>query len=61
MGRVAPVVALMKRKFDILAYGILFLVVTSSSLPPLLSGGKLNLNDQDNAAECCRLHGLISL
>ena len=33
-----------KNRADILAYGIIFLVLTLSSIPPLASGGKLNLN-----------------
>ena len=33
-----------KNRADILAYGVIFLVITLSSIPPLTSGGKLNLN-----------------
>ncbi|MBC8458088.1 MAG: hypothetical protein H8D67_08855 [Deltaproteobacteria bacterium] len=35
----------MKNRFDILAYSIIFIVITLSSIPLLTSGGKLNLND----------------
>ncbi|MFQ6039253.1 MAG: hypothetical protein ACE5PV_00245 [Candidatus Poribacteria bacterium] len=34
----------MKNRPDILAYSIIFLVITLSSIPPLTSGGELNLN-----------------
>ena len=34
----------LQNRADILAYGIIFVVITLSSIPPLTSGGKLNLN-----------------
>ncbi len=34
----------LQNRADILAYGIIFIVITLSSIPPLTSGGKLNLN-----------------
>ena len=34
-----------KNRWDILAFGIILVVITLSSIPPLASGGKLNFND----------------
>jgi len=37
----------MKKRLDLLAYGVIFIVITIASIPPLTSGGKLNIKDPD--------------
>ena len=37
----------MKKRLDFFAYGVIFIVITLSSIPPLTSGGKLNIKDPD--------------
>ena len=33
----------MKKRLDFFAYGMIFIVITLSSIPPLTSEGKLNM------------------
>lgn len=42
---ISPALWLLKRRWDILAFSIIFVVITLPSISPLASGGKLNYND----------------
>jgi len=42
-----PVFRFLQKRSDFVAFGIIFTVITLSSIPPLTSGGKLNIKDPD--------------